>query len=132
MSFEAIRLAVEGHMATWSEAPIAWDNYPESQAVKDAQVAKAPWVRVAINHGDSFTAGLGSAPHVRRTGLISLQVFTGEDKSSRNAHLIADSLAKHLQYYTDGPFSTRAASMQRVGPRDGYYQANVTVPFRYG
>ncbi|HET8791801.1 MAG TPA: phage tail terminator-like protein [Modicisalibacter sp.] len=132
MSFEVIRVAVESHMVAWNGAPVAFDNVPASQAVLDAQANKTPWARLTINHGDSFTSGLGSEPCVRRTGLIQVQVFTGEDKSSRDAHLIADSLASHLQYYTDGPFSTLAASVQRVGPRSGYYQLNLSCPFRHG
>lgn len=132
MGFESIRIAAESRLAAWNGAPVAYDNVRPSQAVLDAQAAKEPWVRLTIQHGDSFTAGLADAPHVRRTGLVQCQVFTGEDKSSRDAHLIADSLAAHLQHYTDGPFSTLAASVQRVGPRDGYYQLNISTPFRYG
>lgn len=119
-------------MASWDGVPVAFDNVPASQAVLDAQAAKTPWVRLTINHGDSFTSGLGSEPCVRRTGLIAVQVFSAEGRGSRDAHLIADSLAAHLQYYNDGQFSTLAASVQRVGPRDGYYQMNCTTPFRYG
>lgn len=130
MSFESIRIAVESKMAAWNGAPVAYDNVPASQAVLDAQAAKEPWIRVTINHGDSFVSGVGSEPCVRRTGLIAVQVFTAEDRSSRDAHLIADSLAEHLQFYRDGHFETLASSVQRVGPRDGYYQLNISTPFR--
>ena len=132
MSFEAIRLAVETHMMSWSDAPIAIDGSLTPPDVQAAQDDKQPWVRLTINHGDSFTAGLGSEPHVRRTGLVMVQIFTPENKGSRPAALLADSLAEHLQYHRDGPLETLAASVQRVGPSQGTYQYNVSVPFRYG
>lgn len=132
IGFEGIRQIIESRMATWSDAPIAWDGTPASPAVIAAQEAKEPWVRLTINHGQSSTSALGSSPEVRRTGLIQLQVFTAENRGSRPATLLADSLAEHLQYYTAAELETLAASAQRIGPSGGWFQYNVTLPFRAG
>tara|TARA_R100000789_G_scaffold98592_1_gene102825 strand:- start:423 stop:821 length:399 start_codon:yes stop_codon:yes gene_type:complete len=132
MTFEEIRAAVEVHVAAWTGAPIAFDGVPLSQDVIDAQEARNPWVRLTIQHGDSFTAGIGANPCVRRTGLIMVQIFTARDVGSRSAMLLADSLAQHLEYYRSGELETLAASVNRVGPSEGYYQVNLTVPFRAG
>lgn len=132
MTFEEIRLAVESHMASWTDAPIAYDGAPIGPSVKDAQDSGTPWVRLTIQHGDSFTAGVGQGPCVRRTGVIFVQVFTNRDIGSRPAMLLADSLAQHLEYFTSGKLETQAATLTRVGPKDGYYQVNVSCGFRAG
>lgn len=130
MGFEDIRMAIESRMAAWANAPIAWDGVPASAAVKAAQEAKEPWVRLTLNHGASLTAYIGDGPKARRTGLIMIQVFTAENRGSRPAALLADSIAAHIEYYQDGPLETQAASVQRVGPQDGYYMYLVSAPFR--
>ncbi len=130
MTFEQIRLIVESRMAAWTDAPVAFDGAPAGPDVLGAQENKTPWVRLSIVDGDSFTAGLGSSPCVRRTGIIFVQVFTNRDIGSRPARLIADSLAAHIQYYRQGGLESLAATVTRIGPSDGYYQINVSVPFR--
>lgn len=132
MTFEEIRLAVESHMATWTDAPIAYDGAPIGPSVKNAQDSGTPWVRLTIRHGDSFTAGVGQGPCVRRTGVIFVQVFTARNIGSRPAMLLADSLAEHFEYFTSGKLETQAARLNPVGPSGGYYQANVSVSFRAG
>jgi len=130
MGFEDIRLAVEQRLAAWPDAPVAFDNVATQPSVQAAIDAKAPWVRCVINHGDSLTAGVGSSPCVRRTGLIQCQIFTAERIGSSQAAQLADSLAQHLEFYQDGPLETQAASVQRVGPQDGWFMYLVSVPFR--
>lgn len=94
--------------------------------------AKSSWVRLTIQHGASFTAGIGSEPCVRRSGLVMLQIFTPINSGSRPAAMLADSLAAHFEYYQAGHFSTQAASVQRIGPQDDWYLYVVSVPFRAG
>ena len=130
MGFEDIRLAVEQRLASWPDAPVAFDNVPTQPSVQTAIDAKAPWVRCVINHGDSLTAGVGSSPCVRRTGLIMAQIFTAERIGSATAAQLADSLAAHLEYWQQGSLETRAASVQRVGPQDGWFMYVVSLPFR--
>lgn len=132
MGFEDIRLAIEIRMATWGVAPVDYDGTRKSPEVEAAIDEKSSWVRCKIDHGVSFTAGVGQSPCVRRTGLIIMQIFTDDNSGSRPAALLADSLAQHFEYYQAGQFETQAASVQRIGPSDGWYQYNVSVPFRAG
>lgn len=132
MGFESIRQVIESRMAAWTDAPIAYDGVPNSPALQTAIDTKEPWVRLTIQHGDSQTAALGAAPEVRRTGLIQVQVFVAENQGSRPAAVLADSLASHLQYYTVDSLETLAASVQRVGPQDGWFMYILTAPFRAG
>lgn len=132
MTFEEIRQAIETHMASWADHPIAWDGVPAGPDVLQAQGSGSPWVRATIVDGDSFTSSIGSGPCVRRTGIIMVQVFTPLDKGSAPARSIASSIAEHIEYWQQGQLETHAASLVRVGPQDGYYQVNVTCGFRAG
>ena len=130
MDFETIRQLVETRLNNWTDAPVAFDNVAPGPSVQTAIDNKTPWVRLTINHGDSLTSAIGSEPCVRRTGLIQCQLFTDERVGTATATTLADSLAGHLQYWQDSGLSTQAASLQRVGPSDGWYNYVVTVPFR--
>ncbi len=131
-TFEGIRLVIETRLSTWDGVPVEYDGAPKSQDLIAAIDAKQSWVRCTILHGSSFTAGVGSSPCVRRTGLIMMQILTPEDRGSRPAAVLADSIAQHFEYYQQGQFETQAASVQRIGPSDDWYQYNVSVPFRAG
>lgn len=130
MDFETIRKLVETRLSNWTDAPVAYDNVAPGPSVQTAIDNKSPWIRLTINHGDSFTSAIGSEPCVRRTGLIQCQLFTDERVGTSTASTLADSLAGHLQYWYEGGLSTQAASLDRVGPSDGWYNYVVTVPFR--
>jgi len=132
MTFEEIRLAVEFHMAGWNGPPVAYDGTRNSPAVNQAIATKSDWVTLTINHGASITAGIGSDPCVRRTGLIQFQIFTDENTGSRPAALLADSLAQHWEYWQDGGIETQAASVRRIGESDGWYMYLVSLSFRAG
>lgn len=132
MTFDAIRVSIETLLAGWGEYPVAFDGAPASPALKAAQEARQPFVRLTLVHGDSFTAGIAEQPCVRRVGLVMVQIFTADDQGSREAYQIADSLAELLQYHRDGDLETLAASVQRVGSQGGFFQLNLSVPFRAG
>lgn len=131
-TFESIQLAIESKMAAWDGVPVAYDGVPNSPALTQAMAAKSSWVRLTIQHGASFTAGIGSEPCVRRSGLVMMQIFTPINSGSRPAATIADSLAQHWEYWQEQGIETQAASVQRVGPQDDYYLYVVSLPFRAG
>jgi len=132
MTFDEIRIAIESRLVSWDGVPVAFDGAPNGPSVDAAIANQEPWIRLTIQHGDSFTAGVGSKPCVRRPGLIQCQVFTLDNQGSRQAYQIADSLAEHLQYWRTGHLETLASSVQRIGPSGGTYQINVSTPFRAG
>lgn len=140
MGFEDIRRAVEFRLSGWDVVPMLADGAPtpktddqlDQRAVTNAIRAKESWVRCTINHGVSLVASISNQPETRRTGLLQLQIFTPENRGSRPAALLADSLADHFEYWEDGHLTTEAASVQRIGPSDGWYQYNVSVPFSSG
>jgi hypothetical protein len=131
-TFESIRLAIERRLATWDGVPVEYDGAPQTPALKTAIEAKQSWVRCTIQHGDSSAPYKGSEPGIRRTGIAQIQVFTREDRGSRPAALLADSLAEHLQFYRSGGLEMLTANVQRVGPDNGWYMYLVRAPWRAG
>lgn len=132
MTFEEIRLAVETRMAEWVDAPVAYDGVPNGPSVQSAIDNKDAWARLSINHGTSRAPYKGSEPGIRRTGVVFVQVFTPDNNSSRQASILADSIANHFQFYRTGEIELLTASVTRIGPEDGWYRYNVSVPFRAG
>lgn len=131
-SFESIRLAIEGRMAQWSGAPVAYDGVPNSPTLQAAIDNKESWVRCVISHGDSAAPYKGSEPGIRRIGILRLNISTPLDRGSRPAALLADSLAEHFQFYRSGALELLTASVDRTGPDDGWYRYTVRIPWRAG
>lgn len=130
MTFDEIRIALETRMAAWTDEPLAFDGRPAPPTVTTAQSNNAPWCRVSIQDGDSAFATHDTL--TRRAGVLFVQVFTAETAAPK-ARQVAGSLAAHLEGYTVDGLHCRAASAAPVGPRDGYYQINVSVPWEvYG
>ena len=132
MDFEEIRSIIETRMATFIGAPVAFDNAGNQSDVKAAIDAKTPWVRLTINHGQSLTSSIGDGPCITRTGLIQVQIFTPVLTGTKQAANIADSLAALLQNWQSGKLTTRAASLNRTGPNDGWYNYVISIPFLGG
>jgi len=130
MDFQAIQEAIEVKTAAWCGAPEAYDAAPAGSAATTAQSDGDPWAALTIQHGESFTVEIGTAPETRRTGRIVFRVFTKDGQGANEAHALAKSLAAHFEYWQSGGLSTQAASLSRVGPANGWYQVNVAVPFR--
>lgn len=133
-----VRSRLVSHATTWIDYPQAYDGIAASSDVRDAQEAKTPWVRCTIATGDSFIACLGARPESRHTGVVLLQVFTKAPAkvTATNppegilASQIASSLSDHWEYRALGGVETLTPSLQTIGPLDGYYQINVSVPYR--
>lgn len=130
MTFEQIRLAIESRLAAWPDAPIAFDNVPNGPTLQAAIDGKQPWVRLTLVPGDTMTVAIGDGPKARHSGLIMLQVFTPERTGSTQAMQLADSLAQHIQYWQQGGLETQAASLARVGSQNGWFQINISAPYR--
>lgn len=133
-----VRNLLLAHATSWIDAPQAFSGIKEGPSVTAAQDAKEPWIRCTIAPGESFIACLGNEPEDRHTGLVMLQVFTKQpievSQSSLPADIVANALASslynHWRHRQLGGVETLTPSQQNIGPLDGYYQINVTVPYR--
>ena len=133
MTPEEIRQTLEGHMATWTDAPVAFDGHPATPAVTSAQDDNTPWVRFTIAPGTTVNRSITDKPCPRRPGLVLIQIFTARDVGTSPARTLASSLVTHWENQTldsIGPLWTLEASEQRVGPDSNYFQINLTIPYR--
>lgn len=133
MTPEEIRQTLEGHMAGWAGAPVAYDGHPTPPAVKTAQDDNTPWVRFVMAPGTTVNRSITDKPCPRRPGLVLIQIFTARDVGTSPARTLASSLVTHWENQTldsIGPLWTLEASEQRVGPDSNYYQLNLSIPYR--
>ncbi len=127
MTFDQINDALLARMVAWTDAPLAFDGSPAPPAVETAQANKTPWCRVTVRDGDS---GFATTASTLRPGVLFVQVFTDDGIGAKTARQLADSLTAHLEGYVSGALRLEAATVTTVGPGDGYYQVNVSVPWR--
>lgn len=138
MTPHQVRNRLLSHATAWVGYPQAYDGIKASSDVRAAQDAKSPWVRCTIASGESFIACLGERPEDRHTGVVFLQVFTKEPEVASTMELpsgiigseIASSLYEHWRHRQLDGVETLTPSQQIIGPLDGYYQINVSVPYR--
>ena len=135
MSLDSVRVALVTRMNGWTDAPVVWDGHRVPTAVEMAQAARTPWCRASIAQGDRAHATQSGT--IRSAGLLFIQVFTDDGIGPKDARDLADSLAAHLDGHITGALVLRAAHMRDnlpgeavTGPSDGWYQINVTVPWR--
>lgn len=114
---------------------MTWGSFNERRTTR-ANLNYTPpkegyWCRVNIQAGLNMQNGVYTKPCTLETGLVIIQLFTPENKGTKAAKELADSLGNHLQYYSDGRLELNTPSGREVGALNGFYQYNVTVPYDY-
>ena len=126
MAFEALRASIETKFALeWGvTTEIAWENI-------SYEPDNAPWVRLTVGTGVGYTLGIdGTLPTVRDTGVIMLQIFTPEGTGTKvNKELLDTALPIYEHTRFDG-ILVYTATVTQAGISNGWYQTNVTFPFR--
>jgi len=109
----------------WALTPVAYANVPFSPDMG------TPWVRLAVINGESETAGItGSAPMVRDRGLVACQIFVDKNAGTDAALGYADAFLALFEHKRFDGILTYSGSVATTGVSDGWYQLNVTIPFR--
>lgn len=132
MSLSDERASIEGRFVTgFTDAPIAFENVPDSSTVTAAKAEPSAWVRIAIRNGDAFTAGInGSTPRGEQQGRIWIQVFTPENTGTERARALAGIAATVFRHSRFDGIRCYEPEFRSVGIDDGWYQFNVNVPYR--
>ena len=125
MSFEALRLSIEGRMAAnWTATTVAYPNV-------NFTVPDVPWVRLTVINGPGNTQGItGSTPTVRDTGLVSLQIFVKEGVGTKPATELVDLFTPIYEHTRFGGILCYTATVNHLGVTNGWHQTNITIPFR--
>lgn len=128
------RIAIETRLATsFTAAPIHfWSaNIPYKATAGQKYIA----LKVSESE-DAFQASLGEGPQMHRYhGTIIVQIFTPEDKGSKDADDIADLIdpifrRAQFSFGTSGTITCRTPNKHTVGVRLGWYQVNVNIMFK--
>jgi hypothetical protein len=130
MTFEQIRSIVITRMTQWTGIPAASVDYPNNNVPFDP-AGKSIWARLANIPGLSSTPEIGLTPHVRKTGIIVVQLFVPTYKGTLAITKAADTLVEHFQFFSQGAFECFAASSAQIGDDGlGFWQVNVSIPYR--
>lgn len=115
-----------------------WERFNQSNTARANRPftppSKGVWIRVTVLGGVNHIASVNNAPKVREVGTLIIQLFDRENTGTAQLKRHADSLANHLSCQIlgdDGKLELLAPSIINVGNSDGFYQVNVSVPYRY-
>ena len=89
------------------------------------------WYRLTVQHGVNLMVGMADKPCTRELGAVVIQIFYPNNRITRPAKQIADSLGNHFQYYSTGKLEFLTASIVNVPERKDGYQLNVRIPYRF-
>ena len=94
-----------------------------------------PWVRVTMLHnngGQETLGGLGQRKFLRAGNLIA-QVFCPQDGGLATSDVLTEAVLAALEglTFTLSNIRTYGATVNEIGPDNGWYQTNVDVPFEY-
>lgn len=93
--------------------------------------ASGLWVRVAFKGAPSIIAGLADKPITREIGTLFIQCFDRNNNGEAAVQKLADQLKDWLGYYMSGQLELLMPSSIEVGDDgNGFYQINVSIPFR--
>ena len=111
----------------WLSTPVAWDNV--------AYVPKAgnPFVRPVATQtiSELTTVASPGKGNYREYGLLTVQVFTEQEKGSRPNAELADAMAALFRGYVEGRLYMQEPRINRIGQDKEFYQSNVLVEFYY-
>lgn len=89
------------------------------------------WIRPTVLGGVNHIACMNEKPHIREVGTLIIQVFDRENAGTADLKRQADSLAQHFSCVLLDSLELLAPSINDVGVNDGFYQINVSIPYRY-
>lgn len=122
------REIIEDHFrANWSETLAVYDNDDTIGSYDET------WLRLTIipnTHFTSIDGYLTQSPVViRYEGYVAIQLFTPLNVGHGVVRRLADSIAAILRNRSVNGVNLKATSIQRIGPREGWYQTNIITPY---
>jgi len=88
------------------------------------------WARLTNIPGVAGANEIGSGPVVHRTGIVMVQIFVPTGSRSLLITETADKIRELFEFQDDGKLSYFAVSAYEAGETDGWYQWNVSIPYR--
>ncbi|WFF39291.1 DUF4128 domain-containing protein [Moraxella nasibovis] len=113
----------------------AWEHFDKTRFFRSNRKFEPPnngiWQVVSIVGGINRIQSMSDKPCILQLGTVIVQVFAHIGLGTQGIKMQADSLANHLACYTDGKLELLAPSIINADASNGFYQINVSVPYRY-
>jgi hypothetical protein len=123
------RMATQWAAGSYASIPVVYDNQ-----IHGREKEKNPYLVLTILEGDGDQMSMGPEPVDVFVGVIAVQIFVREGTNSRLSRELGDAVSAifrghQFQITGSGWITCKTPSYARVGMADGWYQANVYIPF---
>jgi len=130
MGSASINTELRTHYNSWSDKP-ATTEFPNTLFTPPNPPAF--WARFTVLLGEEYRMDIGTGPTgatYRVPGVLIVQLFYPQNQGNGNILLKADSLAHKFRNWCGTTITCEAVTIEEIGITEGYFQVNVTVPFR--
>ncbi|OIX96217.1 electron transfer flavoprotein subunit beta [Serratia fonticola] len=128
MTLTEIRNAVIARMTAQTAIAAGDVRYPNDKTYDPK--GKAIWARLTNIPGLASANEIGNGPVVHRTGIVIIQIFVPSNSGTLLITQTADKLRELFEFQDDGRLSYFSVSSTEVGDSNGWYQQNITIPYR--
>lgn len=128
MTLTEIRNAVIKRMTVQTAIAKKDVTYPNDPTFDPT--GKSIWARLTNIPGLAGANEIGAGPVVHRTGIVMVQLFVPAGSRSLLITETADKIRELFEFQDDGQLSYFAVSAYEAGETDGWYQWNVSIPYR--
>jgi hypothetical protein len=128
MTLTEIRNAVIARMTAQTAIAAGDVRYPNDKTYDPK--GKAIWARLTNIPGLAGANEIGNGPVVHRTGIVIIQIFVPSNSGTLLITQTADKLRELFEFQGDGKLSYFSVSSTEVGDSNGWYQQNITIPYR--
>lgn len=128
MTLTEIRNAVIKRMTVQTAIAKKDVTYPNDPTFDPT--GKSIWARLTNIPGVAGANEIGAGPVVHRTGIVMVQLFVPTGSRSLLITETADKIRELFEFQDDGKISYFAVSAYEAGETDGWYQWNVSIPYR--
>ena len=128
MTYDEARAALEGLFAsTWTATPIAYENVAFTPPA-----GLAPWIRLAIESGETVQASFGGAMRrFRCTGTLRVAIHVARGTGTAGAYRLADQIGALIATAAIPGLALEAAgTASEAAQADGpYFRLSVAIAF---
>lgn len=129
MSSATINTELRTRYNTWADKPST--EFPNELFSPPNPVAF--WARFTVLLGEELRMDIGTGATgatFRIPGVLIVQLFYPQNQGNGTVLLKADSLANLFRNWCGTTITCEAATVEEIGISEGYFQVNVTIPFR--
>lgn len=125
MNYQQEKKIIEEYFKlNWPHTPVMYEN--------KNYIGDSDWVRLSIQHGDSFQATMGDDPAFRFIGVVNVQIFTKTDTGSGRALELVDFVDALFRNLVISTIQFKVPQVRKVPSTTEWFQVNVSTDFYRG